>query len=254
MSGLFDLTGKVALVTGGANGMGRMIAEGLVAAGAEVIVTSRKADEAEEAAQALGGRGIAADVGAPGGADALARTVTGMDGPLHVVINNAGKTFGAPFGGFPQKGWPGVMAVNVEAPFMLVQGLAEKLQASAQPDDPARVINIGSIAGLRVEDIPAYSYAASKAAIHHLSRVLALELADRAITVNTLVPGYFPTKMTAHIRADDAANAALEARVPMGRLGQPGDIAGAAVFLASRAAAYVTGSEIVVDGGLALGG
>jgi NAD(P)-dependent dehydrogenase (short-subunit alcohol dehydrogenase family) len=161
---------------------------------------------------------------------------------LHILVNNAGKTWGAPLDRFPDKAWPGVLAVNVQAPFTLVRELLPLLQAAGSHADPARVINIGSIAGITAERLSAYSYSASKAAVHHLSRVLAAELGPRHITVNTVVPGFFPTEMTAHVHRDEVA---------LGRLGRAEDIAGCCVFLASRAGAYVTGSELVLDGGMA---
>lgn len=262
MRDLFDLTGKTALITGGANGMGRMIAEGLVVAGASVIVTSRHAADAQDAASALSDMsvpgahalGLAADLGQPDGAAALAAAIIARDAPLHIVVNNAGRTWGAPFESFPSKAWGGIMAVNVEAPFTLVRDLRALLGASSSDRDPARVVNIGSVAGARVEDLPAYSYAASKAALHHLSRVLAVELARDHVTVNTICPGYFPTKMTAHIRAEEESLDRLTAHIPLRRLGTAEDIAGTCVFLCSRAGAYLTGALIPVDGGLLAAG
>ncbi|WP_238368473.1 SDR family oxidoreductase [Mesobacterium pallidum] len=258
MTGLFDLTGKTALVTGGANGMGAMIARGLLQAGAAVIVTSRKAADAEAAQQALGefgkAEGLAADLASSEGAEALAAKLVDRGDPLHIVINNAGKTFGAPLDSFPAKGWDGVMMVNVQAPFTLVRDLLPLLRAHATPDDPARVINIGSVAGARVENLPAYSYAASKAAIHHLSRVLAVELAGDAITVNSILPGYFPTKMTSHIRSEEQAMSAMLDHIPLRRMGRPEDIAGACVFLSAASGAYVTGISLPVDGGILAAG
>lgn len=258
MSGLFDLSGKTALVTGGANGMGRMIAEGLLRAGASVIVTSRKAADAEAAQGALSelgqAEGIAADLASAEGAEALAAMLVDRGAPLHIVVNNAGKTFGAPLGTFPAKGWDGVMMVNVQAPFTLVRDLLPLLRAHATTEDPARIINIGSVAGARVENLPAYSYAASKAAIHHLSRVLAVELAGDAITVNTIVPGYFPTSMTSHIRAEEQALTELHDHIPLCRMGRADDIAGACVFLSAASGAYVTGVSLPVDGGILASG
>ena len=251
---LFDVTGKVVLVTGGAQGLGRMIAEGFVRAGARVYVTSRKADICEAAAsemRTLGDcTGIPADLSTAEATSALARDIRAREPAVHVVVNNAGKTWGAPLAEFPDKAWPGVMAVNVQTPFTLVRDLLPALRAAAAPDNPARVINIGSLAGLAVEPISAFSYAASKAAVHHLSRAMAAELGREAITVNTLVPGYFPTNMTAHIRAEDDAETALKSRIPLGRLGTAEDVAGMCIMLASRAGAYITGAEMVVDGGL----
>jgi NAD(P)-dependent dehydrogenase (short-subunit alcohol dehydrogenase family) len=258
MQNLFDLTGKTALVTGGANGMGRMISEGLLTAGARVILTSRKTEDATAAARDLSAlgevEGIAADLATVDGTEALARMLNDRGAPLHVVVNNAGKTFGAPLEEFPAKAWDGVMMVNVQSPFTLTRDLLPLLRASATTQDPARVVNIGSVAGARYEKLPAYSYAASKAAIHHLSRVLAMELAPDSINVNCILPGYFPTKMTSHMRAEEDRHAALRAHIPMGRLGTPEDIAGACIYLCSRAGAYVTGILLSVDGGIVASG
>jgi NAD(P)-dependent dehydrogenase (short-subunit alcohol dehydrogenase family) len=255
LSSLFSLEKKTALVTGGAQGMGRMIASGLISAGAKVYITSRKADICAATARELSESGtcvgIAADLNTPEAVVALADEIKQREPQLHIMINNAGRTWGAPLESFPDKAWPSVMAVNVQGPFTLVRELLPLLKAAATHEDPARVINIGSLAGLRAEPLSAYSYAASKAAIHHLSRVLAQELAAKHITVNSVIPGYFPTQMTAHIRGADAELTKLLERVPLGRLGEPDDIVGACVFLASRAGRYVTAAEIVVDGGMA---
>lgn len=252
---LFNVTGKVAVVTGGANGLGRMIAEGLVEAGAKVFITSRKIAEAQEAAlqmQAGGGSctGLAADLSTPEAATALAQEIAGLEPAIHILINNAGRTWGAPLESFPDKAWPGVMAVNVQTPFTLVRDLLPSLRNGASAADPARIINIGSVAGAATERLSAYSYSASKAALHHLSRVLATDLAGEHITVNAVLPGYFPTQMTSHIRAEADKLAELVDRVPLGRLGSASDIAGVCIFLASRAGSYVTGMNLSVDGGI----
>jgi NAD(P)-dependent dehydrogenase (short-subunit alcohol dehydrogenase family) len=255
MSALFGLENKVALVTGGAQGMGRMIAGGLIDAGAKVYITSRKREICEAAALELGKHGacvaLCADLNTPEAVAALAGDLKGREPRLHILINNAGRTWGAPLESFPDKAWPGVMAVNVQGPFTLVRELLPLLATGASREDPARVINIGSLAGVRAEPLSAYSYAASKAAIHHLSRVLAKDLAPRHITVNSVIPGYFPTQMTAHIRGQDAELSRLLERVPLGRLGEPDDIAGACVFLCSRAGRYLTAADLIVDGGMA---
>jgi len=254
MSSLFGIEHKTALVTGGAQGMGRMIAEGLVRAGARVYITSRKPDVCENTARELSRSGeclaIAADLNTPEAIVALANEVKSREPQLNILINNAGRTWGAPLETFPDKAWAPVMAVNVQGPFTLIRELLPLLGAAASAEDPARIINIGSLAGLRAERLSAYSYAASKAALHHLSRTLAAELAERHITVNSVVPGYFPTQMTAHIRKDDAETRKLLERVPLGRLGEADDIAGACIYLSSRAGRYITGSEIVLDGGM----
>jgi NAD(P)-dependent dehydrogenase (short-subunit alcohol dehydrogenase family) len=255
LNDLFDINGKVVLITGGANGMGRMLAEGMLRAGAKVYITSRKAQECQAAATEMSAIGncvaIPASLDSPEALAELAASFSAQQDTLNVLINNAGRTWGAPLESFPAKAWAPVMGVNVQAPFTLVQELLPQLKrAAASADNPARVINIGSVGGKVVEPLKAYSYAASKAAIHHLSRVMAADLADQNITVNAVLPGYFPTKMTAHIRAEEEANRELVERVPLARLGSPEDIVGMCIFLSSRAGAYVTGTEMVVDGGM----
>jgi NAD(P)-dependent dehydrogenase (short-subunit alcohol dehydrogenase family) len=252
---LFDLTGKNVLVTGGAQGLGRMIAEGLLRAGATVAITSRKVDICEAAAAEMAalGRCIAlpADLSTPEAAvDLASRYRATVGSTLHVLVNNAGKTWGGTVDSFPDKAWPGVMMVNVQTPFTLVRELLPELTAAGTPDDPARVINIGSIAGAKTARLNAYSYSASKAAVHMLSRDLAGDLADRNINVNAVMPGFFPTSMTAHMRDDEAVDTAVLAQIPMRRMGRADEIAGTVVFMSSRASAYITGAEIPVDGGI----
>ncbi|WP_404476609.1 SDR family oxidoreductase [Novosphingobium sp. BL-52-GroH] len=254
MSDLFSLAGKKALVTGGAQGLGRMIAEGLLRAGATVAVTSRKAEVCEAAAREMDGLGtcvaLPADLSTPEAAVDLVARYREALGECHILVNNAGKTWGGSIDSFPDKAWPGVMAVNVQTPFTMIRELLPQLSAAGAPLDPARIINIGSVAGMKTERLSAYSYAASKAAVHMMSRDLAGDLAERNITVNAVIPGFFPTKMTAHMREDDRVDPALLAHIPMKRLGTPEDIAGIVVFLCSRAGAYVTGAQIPVDGGV----
>ncbi|MGW8205087.1 SDR family oxidoreductase (plasmid) [Sphingomonas bisphenolicum] len=254
MSDLFSLAGKKALVTGGAQGLGRMIAEGLLRAGATVAITSRKADICEEAAREMGTLGscipFPADLSTPEAAVDLVARYRDAVGECHILINNAGKTWGGPIDSFPDKAWPGVMAVNVQTPFTMVRELLPELSAAGTPGDPSRVINIGSVAGMKTARLSAYSYAASKAAVHMMTRDLAGDLAERNITVNAVIPGFFPTKMTAHMRDEDQVDPGLLAHIPLKRLGSPDDIAGIVIFLCSRAGAYVTGAEIPVDGGV----
>lgn len=252
---LFNLEGKTALVTGGANGMGRMIAEGLSAAGARVLLTSRKTADAEGTAAEIGGSkkaiGIAADLTKAEGCASLVERVQQECDTLEILVNNAGRTWGNDLETFPDKGWDTVWPINVQTPFRLVRDLLPQLKRAAKDGDPARVINIGSISGKAVEPLRAYSYVASKAAIHHLSRALAADLFVHNITVNAIVPGYFPTHMTDHMRDDPSLMTDLISRIPLGRMGTPQDIAGACIFLSSRAGAYITGAELVVDGGMA---
>lgn len=251
---LFSLAGKNALVTGGAQGLGRMIAEGLLRAGATVAITSRKADVCGQAADEMSALGrcipLPADLSTPEAAVDLVARYRESVGACHILVNNAGKTWGGPIDSFPDKAWPGVMAVNVQTPFTMVRELLPELAAAGTADDPARVINIGSVAGVKTERLKAYSYAASKAAIHMLTRDLAGDLADRNITVNAVIPGFFPTKMTAHFRDEEKVDPALLAHIPLRRLGKPEDIAGIVVFLCSRGGSYITGAQIPVDGGV----
>lgn len=254
MSDLFSLDGKSALVTGGAQGLGRMIAEGLLRAGATVAITSRKTEICEQAAAEMGSIGrcipLPADLSTAEATVELAQRYREVAGQCNILVNNAGRTWGGPVESFPDKAWPGVMAVNVQTPFTLVRELLPELAAAGTELDPARVINIGSVAGIKPEKLQAYSYAASKAALHMLTRDLAGDLAARNITVNAVIPGYFPTKMTAHMRDDDEVDSALLAHIPLKRLGRPDDIAGLVIFLCSRAGSYITGAQIPVDGGV----
>jgi NAD(P)-dependent dehydrogenase (short-subunit alcohol dehydrogenase family) len=249
MDSLFSVEGKVAIVTGSTQGLGRMIASGLVAAGAKVYITSRDTEACNAAASEIGAIALPGDAGSPDGiVDLVSRFREAGEDRLEILVNNAGRTWGAPFEEFPDKAWPGVMAVNVQAPFRMVQELLSELERAGASGDPARVINIGSIAGAITTDLNAYSYTASKAALHMLTRQLANDLIARNINVNVVLPGYFPSKLTAHITDNPDADESKLA--PMGRMGRPDDIAGVIVFLSSRAGAYVTGVELPVDGGL----
>lgn len=247
MSDLFSLDGRRALVTGGTRGVGLQIARGLVAAGVEVTIASRKADAVAAAAEELGCRGVVSDLSTAEGARELAAAI---EGPLHILVNNAGATWGAPLDEFPDSGWDKVMDTNVRGIFQLTRDLLPRLREGARAEDPARVVNIGSIDGLRVPMTENYSYSAAKAAVHMLTRHLAKRLAGEHITVNAIAPGPFPSKMTAFMLDDPAGRAAVEAAVPLGRVGSPEDIVGTTVFLCSRAGAYLTGAVIPLDGGI----
>jgi NAD(P)-dependent dehydrogenase (short-subunit alcohol dehydrogenase family) len=254
MSGLFDVSGKTALVTGGSRGVGLMVARGLVQAGARVIVSSRKADDVSAAAEQLAVLGdchaIPADVSTAEGTRTLAAATRERFSALDILVNNAGAVWGAPLEEFPPTGWEKVLGTNVEGVFNLTVALLGELRAAADPDDPARVINIGSIDGLRTPSVENYSYSASKAAVHMLTRHLAKRLASEHITVNAIAPGPFESKMMAWALDDPALRSTVEQEVPLGRIGRPDDVAGLAIFLASRAGAYLTGATIPLDGGI----
>ena len=249
---LFDLSGKTAVVTGGSRGIGFMIARGLLEAGARVYISSRKADACAAAEQELSRYGTVAAVPADLSTEAeclrLAGEVGQREPALNVLVNNAGATWGAPLEEFPAAAWDKVIDLDLKAPFFLTRAFLPLLEAGGTQEDPARVINIGSIDGLRVPPFPTYAYSAGKAGLHHLTRVLARELGPRRITVNAVAPGPFESKMmSATLRelGDEIADAA-----PLKRIGRPDDMAGVAVYLASRAGAYVTGAVIPVDGGI----
>ncbi|HTT28562.1 MAG TPA: SDR family oxidoreductase [Solirubrobacteraceae bacterium] len=253
-NGLFDVSGKTALVTGGGRGIGLMIAGGLVRAGVRVMIASRKAADLEAAAAELRRDGeceaITADLSTPDGARALAEEVTRRVDALHILVNNSGATWGAPLEEFPPSGWDRVLHTNLEGIFHLTVGLLPALRAAAGADDPARVINIGSIDGLRVPLAENYSYSASKAAVHMLTRHLAKRLASEHVTVNAIAPGPFESKMMAFLLDAPESRAEVERQVPLGRIGRPDDVAGLTVFLASRAGSYLTGTVIPLDGGI----
>jgi NAD(P)-dependent dehydrogenase (short-subunit alcohol dehydrogenase family) len=250
---LFDLTGKSALVTGGSRGIGLMIARGLLDAGARVAISSRKADACEAARAELAPHGevvaLPVDVSTEAGCQELAAQAVEAFGSLQILVNNAGATWGEPLDTFPESAWDKVLDLNLKSPFFLTRALLPTLEAAATADDPARVINIGSIDGLHVPGISTYSYSASKAALHHLTRVLARELGPKHITVNAVAPGPFESKMMAQTLRDFGD--AIADAAPLRRIGRPDDMAGVAVFLSSRAGAYVTGAVIPVDGGIA---
>ncbi len=250
LESLFSLRGKVALVTGGSRGIGEMIATGLVGAGARVYVAARKKSECEAAAARLGANAIplVADLGTQAGSRALAAEIAAREPKLHVLVNNAGANWGAPLREFPEAGWDKVMDLNLKAVFDLTRFLIPQLEAAAAPGDPARVINVGSIDGIQVPALETYAYSASKAAVHHMTAVLAKKLAP-AITVNAIAPGPFESKMM-HETLEKFGEG-IRKTCPMRRIGEPEDMAGVAVYLASRAGAYVTGAVLPVDGGIA---
>ena len=256
-STLFSVAGKSVLVTGGSRGIGYMIARGFLAGGASVTITARKVEACQAAAEQLSAlgpcRAIASDVSSPDGVAALADAVAGTHDSLDVLVNNAGATWGVPLEEYPRAAWDKVLDVNVKAVFGLTVALLPLLRAAGDADGPARVINVGSIEGIQVPEMENYAYPASKAAVHMLTRNLALRLAREHVTVNAIAPGPFDSKMMSFLLDDPAGREAVGSRVPLGRVGRPDDVAGAALYLASRAGAYVTGVILPVDGGLRAG-
>jgi NAD(P)-dependent dehydrogenase (short-subunit alcohol dehydrogenase family) len=249
---LFSINGKVALVTGGTRGIGRMIAEAYVRAGVKVYVSSRKVDACAETAEQLSAfgdcTGIPADLSTEAECRRLADEISAREPELHILVNNAGATWGAPLDDYDDAAWARVLDLNVKGVFHLTRFLRPRLEAASAPEDPARVINIGSIDGIQVPMLETYAYSSAKAAVHQLTRHLARRLAPK-VTVNAVAPGPFESKMmaaTLESFGDQIAEGA-----PMKRIGRPSDMAGIAIYLASPAATYVTGAIIPVDGGIA---
>lgn len=256
---LFSVKGKVALVTGGATGIGRMIATGLVQGGARVLIASRKGEDCAHVATELNAldapgsaEGFAGDVGTEAGVAALAEAVRARCDRLHILLNNAGVSWGASYEEFPHAAWAKVISVNVAGLFSLTRDLTPLMAKAASDADPARVINLGSVMGTQPMADGAYSYSAAKAAVHHLTRILAEELAGRRITVNAFAPGPFQSRMTAFATARDDQVERVSSGVPLGRIGAPDDVAGAALYLCSRAGSYVTGAILPIDGGMSV--
>ena len=248
---LFSIDGKTALVTGGSRGIGKMIATGFVEAGAKVYIAARKHAASEETAAELSKIGdciaLEADLSSEEGCRALATEIQNREDKLDILVNNAGATWAVPIEEFGDAAWDRALNVNVKGVFHMTRFLLPELRAAARPEDPARVINIGSIDGLRVPRMDTYSYSASKAAVHMLTRHLASKLAPD-ITVNAIAPGPFESKMMAETLRTFGDQIAASA--PLRRIGRPDDMAGTAIFLASRAGSYLTGVVIPVDGGI----
>jgi NAD(P)-dependent dehydrogenase (short-subunit alcohol dehydrogenase family) len=252
---LFDVAGKTAVVTGGSRGIGAMLAEGLVDAGMRVVVAARRAEVVDSLAAQLAQRGqcwpVAADVTTVQGRAAIVDAVgTRFDGRLSLLVNNAGRTHSAPLADNDDSVWHDVLSLNVSAVAQLTAALLPALLAFASSADPARVINVGSVDGVRVPSYENYPYAASKAAVVMLTRQIATRVARDAVTVNCLAPGAFLSDMTVEMTGDPVVREKLERTIPLGRIGRPSDLVGATLFLASAAGAYVTGAVIPVDGGV----
>ncbi len=250
---LFDIRGKVALVTGGSRGIGYMIARAFVEAGARVYICSRNADRCDATANDLAKLGqcisLPGELSRMDEVERVVAALSGQEAQLDILINNAGTAWGASIDAFPEKGWDKVMDLNLKSPFFLLQKLLPLLERAGQPGAPARVVNLGSVDGLHMPLFDNFSYAASKAAIHHLTRMLAAHLAVRNICVNAIAPGYFDTDMTQPM-LDSMGFDALMSIVPQKRMGQHADIAGVAIFLTAAASSYITGVTLPVDGGL----
>jgi NAD(P)-dependent dehydrogenase (short-subunit alcohol dehydrogenase family) len=254
---LFSMQGKICVITGGSRGLGSFIARGFLEAGAKrVYITARKEAACIEMAKELSDIGeciaIAADIANSEGMTLLAQELIKRETHIDVLVNNAGTGWGAPFGQFPENGWDKVMDINVKSPFFLTQALTPLLKNNASADNTASIINIGSIAGIVGNGLDNYSYATSKAAVHQLTRVLAVELADSNIRVNAIAPGRFYSKMTEFLSNNQEAFEEECKTIPLHRWGEPTDIAGIAIMLSSQAGAFITGQIIAVDGGTTL--
>ena len=251
MQDLFSLAGRTALITGGSRGIGRMIAAGFLQAGASVYISARKAAACDATAADLSALGpcvsLPADVSTEAGMRALVAAYSARESHLDILVNNAGAAWGAPFDEFPEAGWDKVVDLNLKSPFFLTQALHGQLLAGAARGHCAKVIHIASIDGVSVNPQETYSYAASKAGLIHLTRRMALRLAPEGIVVSAIAPGAFASDMnrTARDHGDEVAK-----QIPAGRIGTDDDMAGAAIYLASRAGDYVVGSTLVVDGGV----
>jgi NAD(P)-dependent dehydrogenase (short-subunit alcohol dehydrogenase family) len=251
---LFSLKGRVALVTGGSRGIGKMIAEGFLEQGAKVYISSRKAGICDEVAAELSVDGrecisLPQDVSTMEGIQILAKRLTALEPKLDILVNNAGAAWGAPFDEFPESGWDKVMNLNLKSPFFLTQALHGALKAAASHEQPAKVINICSIDGIRLNPQETYSYHASKSGLIYLTRRMAATLIEDSINVTGIAPGAFASEMNrvARDQGDEIAK-----RIPSRRIGRDEDMAAAAIYLASRAGDYVVGETIAVDGGVAL--
>lgn len=252
MDSLFSLTGKVAVVTGGSRGLGAMIARGFLESGVKTYITSRKLEELQSAADEMSEFGICipvqSDLSTVEGVKAFTETIKARESKIHILVNNAGASWGANIDEYPESGWDKVMDLNVKSIFFLTQQLLSVLRSAGDLKDPARVINISSINGLTNPMMPNYAYSASKAAVIHMTRHMAADLARENINVNGIAPGYFHSKMTAGML--DQFEKELLKKTPRGRLGTLEDMAGTAIYLSSRASAWVVGHTVVVDGGV----
>ena len=252
---LFSVAGKVAIVTGGSRGIRRMIAEGFVENGVRTYITARKADACAETAAELSKKGeciaLPADLSTKEGREAFVAEITAREAKIDILVNNAGAAWGAPFEEYPDEGYDKVMDINVKAIFTLTRDLMPLLKQGASQQNPSRVINIGSIDGLRVSTMDNFAYGASKAAVHFLTKNLALRLGPKGVTVNAIAPGAFQSNMMNATL--EKFQDKIESENPLGRIGSPEDMAGLALYLASNASKYMTGQVIALDGGRHIG-
>ncbi|MDA8870801.1 SDR family oxidoreductase [Rhizobiaceae bacterium] len=259
LESLFSMKGRTALVTGGATGIGRMMAEALVQAGADVMICSRKGEACEKVAEQLNAmgapgkaQGFAGDLSTPEGHEATLAAIRERTDKLNILMNNAGITWGSNYEEFPRKAWDKVLNVNVTSIFELTRDLTPMLEAAATTADPARVVNTASVMGIVPIAGGAYSYSVSKAAVIHLSRILANEFAARRITVNSIAPGPFPSRMTAFATASEEGAESTARKNPLGRMGEPRDIAAATLYLCGAGGGYITGATLNIDGGVSV--
>ncbi len=254
MKSLFDVSGKIAVVSGGSSGIGAMMAQGLLENGAKVYITARKVDRLNAKAEELSQFGeciaIPGDMSSVEGIEALVAAIGEHESHVDILINNAGANWFAPLEGFPEKGWDKVMDINIKSIFFATQKFLPLLKAAGSAEAPARVINIASINGIRNSGMPTYAYSASKSGVIHLTEHLGADLAPSHINVNAIAPGLFPSDMTKELVESEGMTKAAISRIPRGRMGAPGDIAGTAIFLSSPASAWITGQTIVLDGGM----
>ena len=252
---LFSVAGKTAIVTGGSRGIGKMIAQGYVENGVKTYITARKAEACQQTAEELSAKGqciaFPADLSTKEGRANFISEIKSREDKLDILVNNAGAAWGASFEEYPEEGYDKVMDINVKAIFMLTRDLLPLLTKDATPENPSRIINIGSIDGLRVSSTDNFAYGASKAAVHFLTKNLAVRLAPKGLTVNAIAPGPFESQMMDYMLSNFRDE--IEARNPLGRIGNPSDIAGLAIYLASAASKYMTGQIIALDGGSHLG-
>jgi NAD(P)-dependent dehydrogenase (short-subunit alcohol dehydrogenase family) len=254
MKTLFDVSGKVAVVSGGSSGIGAMMARGLLENGVKVYITARKAERLMAMAEELTEFGdcvaIPSDMSSVEGIEALVAEISGHESKIDILINNAGSNWSAPIEDFPEKGWDKVMDINIKSIFFAIQKFLPLLKAAGNADDPARIINIASINGIRNSGMPTYAYSASKSGVIHLTEHVATDLAAHNINVNAIAPGFFPSNMTKQIVDNDEMTKLAVSQIPRGRMGAPEDIAGTAIFLSSRASSWLTGKTIILDGGM----